>query len=528
MPTTSLQKTSFTLYLFGVFLLAVSMPWSKFLMSNAQIILLISWLMDAALLEKLKKFRKNKTALVLSSMFLLHIIGLCYTTDMHYGMEDVRKKIPLMLLPLIFSTSSPISKQMLEKILSMFVLSVVMASMVCFIALLGYTKKEILEPRDASIFISHIRFSLMISIAIFMLGYFFHQNKNLLFKILYAGVIFWLLLFLLMMEAETGIICVIAVTLLLLFYFFLKIEKVMLKLALIPCILLSVFWGGYFLFSNQGNNNEKNSEYNNTLPILTKTGNTYFNDTVNQETENGNNVWIRLCEKELEEEWNKKSNLNYSEKDLKGNELKYTLIRFMTSKGLNKDSEGVNLLSEEEIKSIEKGKINVNYIGILNPFAGVSKIKWEFENYLRGGNPSGHSVTQRFEFWKAAIGIIKENFWLGVGTGDSKIAFEKQYEKINSPLKKEWRFRSHNQFFAIAVALGIFGLLWFLFTLFYPVIKEKKIFSYLYFTFFATALLSFFAEDTLETQAGVTFFAFFNSLFLFCQKKEDHTVSSSR
>jgi hypothetical protein len=49
----------------------------------------------------------------------------------------------------------------------------------------------------------------------------------------------------------------------------------------------------------------------------------------------------------------------------------------------------------------------------------------------------------------------------------------------------------------------------------------KKTVDYLYITFFLIAVVSFLTEDTLETQAGVTFFAFFNSFFLFVFKKEE-------
>ena len=39
-------------------------------------------------------------------------------------------------------------------------------------------------------------------------------------------------------------------------------------------------------------------------------------------------------------------------------------------------------------------------------------------------------------------------------------------------------------------------------------------------TFFIIAIVSFFAEDTLETQAGVTFYAFINSFLLFAKEKK--------
>ncbi len=92
---------------------------------------------------------------------------------------------------------------------------------------------------------------------------------------------------------------------------------------------------------------------------------------------------------------------------------------------------------------------------------------------------------------------------------------------MKSKLAPKWRLHSHNQYLSIAVAFGLIGLLWFLFTLFYPVIKLKMTFDYLYITFFIIALISFFNEDTLETQAGVTFYSFLNSFLLFARKKDD-------
>src|ERR1035437_9289518 len=127
------QKNFFSYsYLFGIFLLAASLPWSNLLMSISEIILLFSWLFGGDLLEKLKLFAKNKTALAISSVFILHLIGLAYTSDFAYGMEDVRKKIPLLLLPLIFSSSAPLKKELFEKILSLFSISVIAATFVCF------------------------------------------------------------------------------------------------------------------------------------------------------------------------------------------------------------------------------------------------------------------------------------------------------------------------------------------------------------------------------------------------------------
>ncbi len=506
-------------YLFGIFLLAISLPFSKALISISELVLFLSWIVDKNLIEKIKSFLKNKTALILSSVFILHLIGLTYTTDFDFGLEDVKKKIPLMLLPLIFSTSPQLSKNIFEKLLALFTVSVLAASFICFFVLLGFTGKDILQPQDASVFMSHIRFALLIVIAIFILAFFIYEKKSFGIKILSSAIILWLIAFLIVLESATGIICITIISILLFVYFIIKTRNILLKIVFIFLFMLfGIFIKQIVFFTSKEFNSI--SIDNKSLLKFTKHGLPYSHDTTNKEMENGNYVWLYFCEKETAGEWNKKSKIQYGGKDLKGNEIKYTLIRFLTSKGLPKDSGGVNSLSEDEIHAIEKGIANVNYMGVFNPTARMQKIIWEINNSLRGGNPSGHSVVQRLEFWKAAIGIIKENLLFGVGTGDLDIAFAQQYEKTNSPLKKEFRLRSHNQFLATAVAFGIVGLIWFLFSLFYPMIKEKKYFNYFYFVFFVTAFLSMLTEDTLESQAGVTFFAFFNSLFLFGRKSE--------
>jgi hypothetical protein len=258
------------------------------------------------------------------------------------------------------------------------------------------------------------------------------------------------------------------------------------------------------------------------LEKVTSHGHPYTHDLNSKLVENGHYVWIYVCNEELEESWNKRSTINYSDKDLKGNNISYTLVRFLASEGLRKDQDGVNLLTNEEVKSIERGVPNVDYQNVSSLKGRIHELMWELDVYKTVGDPNGHSLTQRFEYWKAALGIIKENIFLGVGTGDVLKAFEQQYNKTNSPLSKEWRLRSHNQYLSIAVAFGIIGLLWFMITLFYPMIKSNRTFDYLYITFFLIAIISFLTEDTLETQAGVTFYAFFNSFFLFIlpSKKE--------
>ena len=58
------------------------------------------------------------------------------------------------------------------------------------------------------------------------------------------------------------------------------------------------------------------------------------------------------------------------------------------------------------------------------------------------------------------------------------------------------------------------GLAFFLVVLLWPYLSSKKHRTYLYTVFLCIILLSMFPEDTLETQAGASLFAFFEVLLL--------------
>ena len=515
------EKYHTYVYIFALILLVIGMPLSKFLMSLSQIILACNFLLEGGVIGKFKAFFKNKPALILSSIFLLHVIGLLYTSDFDYASNDIRIKIPLIVLPLILATSKPLSKKAIDAILQFFVAAIILGTIISTLILTGIIHRELVDIRSVSIFISHIRFALLICIALFISAYFFyHANKSLL-KALWVVIAVWLIYFLVLTESITGLAAFCFATLVICIYSVFKSKQKMIRFAgLLLVVSIGVFV--FYLF-NQLNKSIPPAEKIDfsTLEKTTSRGNAYEHDLTGGLTENGHYIWIYFCNSELEEFWNKRSEIKFSEKDLKGNPLNYTLVRFLASKGLRKDADAVESLSNEEIKAIERGVVNVNYQNVSSLKRRLHEIAWELDVYKTTGDPSGHSLTQRFEFWKAAVGIIKDNIVFGVGTGDVKTAFETQYDKMSSSLTTENRLRSHNQYLSIGVAFGIVGLIWFLVTLFYPMVLQGKTFDYLYVSFLLIAIVSFLTEDTLESQAGVTFYAFFNSFFLFVFNRKE-------
>jgi hypothetical protein len=95
------------------------------------------------------------------------------------------------------------------------------------------------------------------------------------------------------------------------------------------------------------------------------------------------------------------------------------------------------------------------------------------------------------------------------------IEYAKAYKDMQSNLIEKNQLRAHNQFLTFFVTFGVFGFFASLFGMFYPVFKNRKISNILLSGFILIIFISMLNEDTLETQAGVTFYIAFYSLFLF-------------
>jgi len=256
------------------------------------------------------------------------------------------------------------------------------------------------------------------------------------------------------------------------------------------------------------------------LPKYTERGNLYQNDTLSNIKENGYYVNVMICQIELAETWPKVSSIPYYGYDSIGYPISGTLIRYLTSKGLPKDQDGIMALEPEDISMIEKGYASCIYRKKFIPYLKVYDILWELDMYFKTGNANYKSVSQRFEYWKAALFIIKNNSFFGVGTGDLNQEYASAYTKMHSTLEMKNRLRAHNQLLTFLVAFGFVGFILAAISMFYPIhfISWKR--NLVLVAFLFIVFLSMINEDTLETQAGVTFYILFYTLLVFSSKKE--------
>jgi len=539
-------------YFITLVLVAMSLPLSKFTMSVTEFILVGLWLWSGFrfriffrfykiggafrglihslnylvrlagtnFIDKFSLFFKNKPALVLSSIYLLHIVGLSFTSDLGYALKDLRIKLPLLLFPVVISTMETLKYKRFRWLSLFYVLAVFMGTVVSLVLIL---KGNFTDIRDTSPYIGSIRFGLNAAFSFFILMYFIFKDNwfKVWHKIVFFLVAAWIVAFLVILESITSLGIMVIITTTYLFwqllktkYFYLKIASVILAVG-IPVLL--------FLYVRNTVHDATTAQTVSfkTLDHYTAKGNPYTHDTVARGIEDGRYVGLYICEPEMREAWNKRSKFSYDSFPDGKYELKETLIRYLTSKDLRKDASGVAALTDQDIKMIEHGVANFHYVHNPGLRSRILKIIMGYQVYKKTGDPSGSSVMQRLEYMKASWFLMKKHFMFGVGTGDIEDSLIEQYKLMNSSLDKEFMFHAHNQFFTIIITFGIFGFLWFLFALIYPPVELKRFSDYFFLTFFIIIVWSMFSDDTLETQAGVTLFAYFYSLLLFGKEKQN-------
>jgi uncharacterized membrane protein len=510
-------------WLFGIGLLitVISMPYFNLGMSIGGIWTGSAWLVyyarngfdSADWKSSLLEIWKNPTALLLLGIFIIHLVGITYSEDQKHAGADVLIKLPLLVFPFTMASMPEKMASWRKTIENAFILSVFSAVLLISV---NYLLNIEIYPnsRDAHMFTSHIRFGLMCALAFALLIQRIFDNGYSKKSVFYIFILGCFGIYYLLMQNMTGLVCsafVVVIGVLMYPEKYGKRTRYILQGFVVLTLLISsaIIWksvNDYFpdVVPAKG-----------SLEVYSPEGTMYAHHWGDSQVENGHLVWYYIAWPELERSWNDRSHLDFGGKDEMGQPLYATIVRYMSSKGLKKDASSLSQLSDEDIQAIERGTTNCeDHLRSGFEFR-TQQILFEINAYLNGANPSGNSLTQRLEFWKAGMHIIRKNPVIGCGTGDLRQEFALAYDEMNSQLDSSVRHRAHNQFMSICIAFGLVGLIYFVAALILPFFLNKaRSRNFTYVAFFSIICLSFLSEDTLETQAGVTFFAFFIAYLL--------------
>lgn len=487
------------------------------LMSIGAIWIMANWLIEADFKNYWKKFKSSPSIWMLLGILLFGLLSLLWSEDVAYGLKDLGRKMPFFAIPFALGLGKPLEKKIVFFILYIFIGIVVLTSAINYYRF-HYVLENPLDIREMSYFISHVRFSILTVLGIFISIYLIASRKGPSW--LWAIAIAWLTYYTLKAQILNGYLVLFVLIGYTLFYMVRKIPTLKWKAATSTFIVLL---GLGFLWMLNSAVSSYHKPCDMTLEELdshTVNGRPYFHDLASTQRENGHLVWVYVQQEELENEWNKRSKIDYHGTDELGQPMFGTLFRYMTSKDLRKDSVGVWQLSEEDIAMIESGKTSANPEGGMK--AKLHDFLYQWDLYQQGGDPNGHSLLQRIEHQRVAWSIIREKGILGVGIGDVPTAFGEAYTAADSQLEEGNRLRSHNQFLTIWISHGILGLLMFLGMFVLPFVKRKQK-DYFFYAVLLTLFASCLFQDMIETQAGVTIFGLFYGLTVY---KEDQAKSS--
>ncbi|MFT5859199.1 MAG: hypothetical protein ACI865_001299 [Flavobacteriaceae bacterium] len=496
------EHTHTYLHILGLSGIAFALPWSKALMSISMMFIVLNLLLEADFKSYWTNLKSNRIFWLVALLFFFYIAGMLWSCNMDEALHTFKQKLPFITIPTVLS-AKPLKKTwQIDLVLLAFMLPLLFTSLLNF----GYYQhwfgdKNYNDIRGMSQFGSHIRYGLLISMGAAIALDSIRRYRKLTIPFLLLLV--WFSFYTMYSQVISGIITFSAVVGVYLLYHLWLRTKLLATIFLFICagiIAASAFWLLKPLSYDA-------SKYEN-LPKLTSEGNEYEHNFGFISSETGEPVLIYLCEEELETEWEKRSKFRYDGSTINGNPISHTLIRYLSSKYLHRDGEGVKALTIDDIENIEQGCSSVNHSSFM---ARMHSVRFELNN---AEDPNGHSLLQRLEYWKAGLSIAKENWLIGVGSGDAQVAFDAYYSSNDSCLTTKNRRRAHNQFLTFFLTFGVFGLILFVLIIAAFIrynLKKRQLLGLLFITI---ATLSFLIEDTLDTQTGVTFFALFFGIYI--------------
>ena len=514
----SRQRFHQTFYLLGTIAVAVAMPLSHFLMGLASFLLFLNWLFEWNWQEKQRLLSRNHEGLWFAAFYLVYAIGLIHVTDWGAAGKEMLTKLPFLLAPTIVISSRPFKNRQLQLIFSTFILATLIGCIWNFI----YAQTHELENfRQMSRFIDHIRFGLCVVMSIvFCIHYLLHTTPRFIpYRYFYLLACILLFAYLLYSQTLSGILILMIIAFCYIIYLIVNQNNKSLMLAsgsLMGLFLIVTI--AYIAFISYDYFHVKDAEPDPTA--VTASGNPYsFQD--DPMVENGHYIGNYVCEDELRTAWAMRSDSVYDDM------TSATLIRYLNSLGMRKDSAAVMSLSDDDIHNIENKTANIYYVkkhslrrALYETFFGISL-------YKKYGIINESSMLERVELWRASWHIIQNHWLFGVGIGQQRAALDEQLAAQHSPIADKKKQRgSHNQFLTFWLAAGIIPLLYFCFLLVFPFVSMPNRITFVYFALILLLFLSMLVEDTLNAQTGRMLYTIFIPLLLFCGDRKDGTLTS--
>tara|TARA_X000000950_G_scaffold289176_1_gene410467 strand:+ start:1594 stop:2808 length:1215 start_codon:yes stop_codon:yes gene_type:complete len=176
------------------------------------------------------------------------------------------------------------------------------------------------------------------------------------------------------------------------------------------------------------------------------------------------------------------------------------------------------------ISRMKKAIVIITLLSIIFIFVIPNPLKERFEKLtntewiLPSQEQAPHEVNYRYGVYHCAFQSLKTKFPFGYGLGNVQDQLEEcyssySYNSFNS--FTEQHYNSHNQFLHEILKNGLLGLISICLLFYISFVRAKLIHQ----TLLIMCIIALLTENFFEREAGIVFFTFFNSIFIFRSKK---------
>ena len=504
-------------------IIAVGLTTSVFLMNLGWVLLLAGWTLgwfvpadrggDGLRAYRRRAFRDNRLLQAFLVLMALHVVALLWSSNWQFGLDDIRKKLPLLVVPMVILTTEQSDSRRPNMVLVCYIGAMLVASVV---GLVRFFTIPDLPYRHIVPFVSHIRFSLNLCLAVVLLAYQLLCARRRPAESAARGLgarsclllllILYFVFYLFFIQSYTGLVILFVLLPVLLVAFWRRCGNLLRWGLATFCLLV-------FVVSACGIGCCVRDYYTlcplSAQPLATATvnGNPYRH-ACDGFVENGNYVNNYVCDVEMEREWAKLSAMPIDSVTSNGYAVRPTLLRYLNGLGCAKDSVGMSRLTAADVASIEKGVANPVYRKQLSLRRMVYVMLFEYENYRCYRTVRDFTMLQRFELWRNGWQVFKAHPLLGTGTGDVVDECHARLEADSSPLAGTTK-HTHNQYLTFLITFGALGFLVLVFFFVRGVCHRRLCTRFGFLAVMCVVLVSLLTEDTLETLAGCMFVSFF-------------------
>jgi O-antigen ligase len=149
----------------------------------------------------------------------------------------------------------------------------------------------------------------------------------------------------------------------------------------------------------------------------------------------------------------------------------------------------------------------------------------DLENDLSENAVTPDLSKTRVERWNLELGLISKSPFIGYGSGSEKYILKDKYFEKKFYVSYLLELNSHNQYLSFLINTGVFGLLLYLYILYFGFAAAIKNRNFLFVSLLILITIVSISENILDVNKGIFFYSFFFSFFLLGSTKEN--VSSS-